>query len=118
MPMTAHCCRPHGRSSASISSTWGAQRGIRAKGCATAAKPFHAGDLAAVDARYEPFMLSRDPFRNFGIGDCELVEQFVREILPKFVTRGVRQDITCVPSQLSGSRFFVRGEVLKAAMRP
>jgi hypothetical protein len=82
------------------------------------AKPLRAGDLTAVDARYEPFMLSRDPFRNFGIGDCELVEQFVRKILPKFVTRGVQQDITCVPYQLSGSRFFVRGEVLKAFMRP
>jgi hypothetical protein len=83
-----------------------------------AAKPLHAGDLAAVDARYEPFTLSRDPFRNFGIGDCELVEQFVRKILPRFVTRQVQQDITCVPYQLSGSRFFVRGEVLKAVSRP
>jgi hypothetical protein len=83
-----------------------------------AGKPLHAGDLAAVDARYESFTLSRDPFRNFGIGDCELVEQFVRKILPKFVTREVQQDITCVPYQLSGSRFFVRGEVLKAVSRP
>jgi hypothetical protein len=83
-----------------------------------AARPLHPGDLAAVDVRYEPFTLSRDPFRNFGIGDCELVEQFVRKILPKFVTRGVQQDITCVPYQLSGSRYFVRGEVLKAVIRP
>ena len=48
-----------------------------------------------------------------GVGDCELVEEFVRQILPKLATRNVRQDITCIPHQLSGSRYWVRGEVLK-----
>ena len=78
-------------------------------------KPLHPGDLAPVDARYQPFTLTSDAFRNLGIGDCELVEEFARQVLPRFATRGVRKDITCVPYQLSGSRFFVRGEALRAA---
>jgi hypothetical protein len=79
-----------------------------------AAKPLHPGDLAAVDARFETFTITSDAFRNYGIGDCELVEQFTRQILPKLATRDVTKDITCVPNQLSGTRFFVRGEILKA----
>jgi hypothetical protein len=78
------------------------------------ALPLHPKDLAAVDARFEPFTLTSDAFRNYGIGDCELVEQFTRQILPKLATRDVTKDITCVPNQLSGTRFFVRGEILKA----
>jgi hypothetical protein len=82
-----------------------------------AAKPLHSGDLAPVDARYEVFTLTRDVFRDFGIGDCELVEEFARQILPKLISRNVKQDITCVPNQYSGSRFFVRGEILRASPR-
>jgi len=78
-----------------------------------AAKPVRAGDLAATDARFDAFSITIDAFRNMGIGDCELVEQFARQILPKLTTREVRQDITCVPNQLSGSHFMVRGEVLR-----
>jgi len=78
-------------------------------------QPVHAGDLARVDARYESFTLTSDAFRNFGIGDCELVEEFSRQILPKLATKDVKQDITCVPYQASGSRFFVKGEILRAA---
>jgi hypothetical protein len=81
------------------------------------APPKPTGELA-VDGVYETFTLTNDPFRNFGIGDCELVEQFVRQVLPKFVTRDLKQDITCVPYQQSGTRFFVRGEVLRAAKTP
>jgi hypothetical protein len=78
-----------------------------------AAKPLHAGDLAAVDARFETFTITSDPFRNMGIADCELVEEFARQILPKLVTRDLQQDITCVPFQQSGSRFLVRGQILR-----
>jgi hypothetical protein len=42
-----------------------------------------------------------------------LVEEFTRQVLPKLETRDIRQDITCVPYQASGSRYFVRGEVLR-----
>ncbi len=82
------------------------------------AKPLHPGDLMAVDVRYQPFTLTSDAFRNYGIGDCELVEEFVREILPRLSARNVKQDITCIPYQASGSRFFVRGEILRAAKIP
>jgi hypothetical protein len=82
-----------------------------------ALQPLHTGDLSGVDARYESFTLTSDAFRNYGVGDCELVEEFARQILPKFATKDVKQDITCVPYQASGSRFFVRGEVLRAAGR-
>ena len=78
-----------------------------------AAKPVRAGDLAATDARFVAFSITTDAFRNMGIGDCELVEQFARQILPKLVTRDVRQDITCVPNELSGSHYILRGEVLR-----
>ncbi len=78
-----------------------------------AAKPLHPGDLGVVNARFEAFTITSDAFRNMGIADCELVEAFVRQILPKFVTRDLRQDITCVPFQQSG-RYLVRGEILRA----
>jgi hypothetical protein len=82
-----------------------------------AAKPLHLGDLAATDARFEPFTIASDAFRNMGIGDCELVEEFTRQILPRLATRDVKRDITCVPYQQSGSRFLVQGEILKTLPR-
>jgi hypothetical protein len=85
---------------------------------AAAAQPLHAGDLSPVDAHYESFTITSDAFRNYGVGDCELVQEFARQILPKLATRDVKQDITCVPYQGSGSRFFVRGEILRAATVP
>lgn len=79
-----------------------------------AAKPLHRGDLSAVDARFESFTLTNDAaFKNFGIADCELVEEFTRQVLPKLETRDIEEDITCVPFQASGSRYLVRGEVLR-----
>ena len=83
-----------------------------------AGKPLHTGDLLPVDARYETFTLTSDAFRNYGVGDCELVEEFAREILPRLSARNVKQDITCMPYQASGSRFMVRGEILRAAKTP
>jgi hypothetical protein len=77
-------------------------------------KPLHAGDLSSVDARFEAFSITSDAFRNMDIADCELVEEFAHQILPKLATRKVRQDITCVPFQESGGRFLVRGEVLRS----
>ena len=81
------------------------------------AKPLREGDLAATDARFEPFTIASDAFRNLGFGDCELVEEFSHQILPKLVTRALKRDITCVPFQASGSRFLVRGEILKPLPR-
>jgi hypothetical protein len=79
----------------------------------TGFKPLHRGDLSAVNARFEPFTITRDAFRNMGVADCELVEEFAHQILPKLVTRDVKQDITCVPFQQSGGRFLIRGQVLR-----
>jgi hypothetical protein len=81
-------------------------------------QPLFQGNSRPVDARYQPFTLTSDAFRNLGIGDCELVEEFARQVLPKFATRGVKKDIACVPYQLSGSRFLVRGETLRAVAKP
>ena len=82
------------------------------------AKRLHSGDLTPLQARYQTFTLTRDAFKNYGIGDCELVEQFTRMILPRLSARQVRRDITCVPYQNAGSRYFVRGEILKAVANP
>ena len=57
-------------------------------------------------------------------GDCELVEQFRDTLLPMFLTRNVKQQITCVPHQQSGSSFSLSFDVLaplpqpKAAKKP
>jgi hypothetical protein len=80
-------------------------------------RPLHEGDLSATDARFESFTIASDAFRNLGFGDCELVEEFTHQILPKLVTRALKRDITCVPFQASGSRFLVRGEILKPLPR-
>jgi len=80
-------------------------------------KPLHEGDLAATDARFESFTITSDAFRNLGFGDCELVQEFSHQILPKLVTRALKRDIACVPYQASGSRFLVRGEILKPLPR-
>ncbi len=82
-----------------------------------AAKPPHEGDLAATDARFGPFVITSDAFRNMGVGDCELVEAFARQILPKLAALDLKRDISCVPYQSSGSRFLVQGRILKALAR-
>jgi hypothetical protein len=80
-------------------------------------KPLHPGDLGTVDARFEAFTITNDAFRNMGIADCELVEEFARQILPKLVTRDLKQDITCVPFRQNGGRFMIRGEILRTLPR-
>jgi hypothetical protein len=77
------------------------------------ARPMHT-DLAALHARFEAFTIGSDVFRNMSVADCELVEAFARQILPRLATRNVKQDITCVPYQQGGGRFLVRGEVLRS----
>ena len=79
----------------------------------TGARPLREGDLAAVDARFQGFRIASDAFRDMDIGDCELVQQFAQQLLPKLAVRDVHQDIVCVPYQPNASRFLVRGEILK-----
>ncbi len=75
-------------------------------------------DEKPFDARYERFNFRQDAFRNLNVGDCELIEEFARQILPKLTVRDIQQDITCVPYQQSGGSYRVSGEVLKAAPQP
>jgi hypothetical protein len=75
-----------------------------------AAKPRHPGDLAPLDARFDAFSITTDAFRNMELGDCELVDEFVRQVLPKLATRNIEKDVACMPHQLSGSHYWVRGE--------
>jgi hypothetical protein len=79
------------------------------------ARPVQPGDLDAVDARFERFTLTNDQFRNFGSADCELIEEFVHQVLPKFATREVRSDTECTAyqDQRSVSRYLVRGQILR-----
>ncbi len=77
------------------------------------AKATHPGDSPA-PAHFQPFTITSDVFRNMGVGDCELVEDFVHQILPKLPVRNLKQEVTCIPHQISGSHFLVRGEVLKS----
>ena len=39
--------------------------------------------------------------RELDEGDCELVEHFARELLPKFTTRNIENRVSCVPHQVS-----------------
>ncbi len=80
---------------------------------ADGASPFPRPADGAVDAQFERFTITSDAFRNMGIADCELVEEFAHQLLPRFVTRALRQDITCVPFEQGESRFLVQGEVLR-----
>jgi hypothetical protein len=49
------------------------------------------------------------------LGDCELIEQFRDKLLPKFTTRNVQSQVTCVPNQLSGSNYNLSFEVFAPA---
>jgi len=55
----------------------------------------------------------RHPF-DLQSGDCELVEQFRDTLLPMFATRNLKQQITCVPHQDSGSDFSLSFDVFAA----
>lgn len=65
------------------------------------------------EARFERFNFRQDAFRNLNVGDCELVEEFMRQVIPKLAVRDLKQDVTCVPYQQSGGRYYVTGEVLR-----
>jgi hypothetical protein len=85
---------------------------------AAADKSSAGADAKAIDARYEPFTFHQDVFQNLDVGDCEMVEEFVHQVLPKFAVRALKQSITCVPYQHQAGSYFVSGEVLKAVNRP
>ncbi len=77
-------------------------------------EPRGRSDRGTIYARYEPFEIVPDAFRDMSVGDCELVDEFARQVLPKFTIRGLKKAITCIPYQLSGSDYSLSGEALRA----
>jgi hypothetical protein len=66
-------------------------------------------------ARFESFTIVGTALRNMGVGDCELVEEFVRRILPKLTVRNLTEEIRCSPERPALSHFLVQGQVLRPA---
>ncbi len=65
-----------------------------------------------VQAHWKPVDLKlRDSFLNES-GECELVEQIRRSIVPLFATRNVELNTVCVPHQASATRPSLKLEVL------
>lgn len=68
-----------------------------------------------VAAVWRSVALSARSPRDLALGDCEVVEQFVSNVLPMFTTRNLVNRTTCVPHQLAGSNIDLRFESLAAA---
>ncbi|HEY2678431.1 MAG TPA: hypothetical protein VGI65_15765 [Steroidobacteraceae bacterium] len=68
----------------------------------------------SVNGIWRPVALSRYRPRDLQLGDCELVEQFKSNVLPKFTTRNIVDQTTCVPHQLSGTSFNLTFESFAA----
>jgi hypothetical protein len=65
---------------------------------------------------WKPVKISWHDPRAVEGADCELVDQFEREMLGKFFTvRNLESHTTCIPHELSGSHIDLRFEVLAAA---
>ena len=65
------------------------------------------GDAAAnrkpINGTWRAVILGAQSPRGLQLGDCELVEQFLQQVLPMFTTRNVVSNTTCIPNQESGS---------------
>ena len=56
-----------------------------------------------VNGTWRPVAFANHSPRELELGDCELVEQFLTQVLPMFATRNVVNNTTCIPNQESGS---------------
>jgi hypothetical protein len=67
----------------------------------------------AIQGVWKPVVIeSRQPL-GLGNGDCELIEQFRdRVLIPMMPIRGLKEQITCIPHQESGSHYRLSFEVL------
>jgi hypothetical protein len=87
--------------------------GVRIKmSVLTPAPAAPAGDTQTVQAQWKSIKL---PYRETGLnaaGQCELLEQFNRTILPLFTTRNVDLQANCVPHQLEPLGTKLQAEVL------
>jgi hypothetical protein len=79
---------------------------------APAAGPSDGPSIAGV---WRPVALAARSPRELALGDCELVEQFRSQVLPKFTTRNLVDQTTCVPHQDSGSIINLKFESFTAA---
>ena len=61
---------------------------------------FILGLLAAL-GEWRPVKLARRSPRDLDSGDCELVEQFDRELLPFFAIRNRQEKMSCMPHHVS-----------------
>lgn len=95
---------------------------------AGAPAPAPAKDAAGKDKTPEPpepgvgawrsvELTARMP-RDIDSGDCELVDQFSKEILPTFTTRDVVSRMSCVPHQSNPSGIYLKFGVLGALPPP
>lgn len=72
-------------------------------------------DVAAqFPARWQHVSLART-VRNLDSGDCELIEQIKRQVLPKMSVRIVRDGIRCSPYQYSSGPVLLEVEALMVA---
>jgi hypothetical protein len=62
-----------------------------------------AGAEGAANGAWKPVVFGTGKPSWLQNGDCELVDQFQREVLPMFSTRNVDSRMTCIPHQESGS---------------
>ena len=70
---------------------------------------------SAVAAAWQPVVFTDHRPWEVDSGDCELVDQFQRTVLPMFTTRNVENHTTCVPHQISGSAIALKFESYVAA---
>jgi hypothetical protein len=77
-----------------------------------------AADGQQADGTWRPFAISARSPRDLALGDCELVEQFVSNVLPLFAVRNIDNRTTCVPHELSGSVIDLKFEAFAAVAPP
>jgi hypothetical protein len=68
-------------------------------------------------AYWKPVSLSRGSLR-LEPGDCELIDQLKRHVLPKLSIRLVKDNVSCSPNQVSMSQPRLEVEALTAMPRP
>ena len=70
-------------------------------------------DSPVVAAHWDLVTLDADSPRHAGSGDCELLEQVKKELLPLFATRNLKFNSSCFPHQVSVGGAHLSVEVLR-----
>lgn len=77
-----------------------------------------ARDAPPINGAWTPITIAARAPRELGVGDCELVEQFVANVLPLFSARNIEDKTTCVPHQNSGSVINLKFEAFTVVAPP